>query len=161
MQPTVAPPKKSLKFLWIVIPAVLLTVATFALAIGFIVKINDKTAGVDIVAVETAVKATSPNISDLWADVTADGFGHGMYVHLTFTTDTVSYQELESILNAAYSNSVGKVQNIQVRAVPVADKDKSIDLEPVADKLGIPYTGSSIKWSLTYSTLDLKERFGE
>jgi len=162
--PTTTPPaKKSLKFLWIVIPgAILLLVASmFALfGLGRIVTNQMKTAGInDTAAIETAIKATSPNITSVLVDVSPDGLGHNLYVSVKLSVETITSTELRSILQVAYDSVKGKVQNIEIHAELAVDKEP-IDLAPAAKSLGIKYTQTGVGY-IFYSTNILKKELTE
>jgi len=163
MKPTTTPvpAKRSLKFLWILIPVIAVLFAGGIFIVGAIVastlsNVADDSKVLDKAAVETAITATSPNITTTAVEVSKDGFTRVLWINPAFSTESVTSEELGSILKTAYNKSLGKVSTIEIRAESASSGDP-IDLKEAAIELGIQNLNNI--HSVTYSTATLEKAY--
>jgi len=162
MEPsTPAPAKKSLKFLWILIPVVVL------IGIGSVVFVyntflastvsnfTDEDAGVDTKAIEDTIPGMILSIDSVDVTVGRDGLTRYLNVRLVLSKPTLTSDELWSVIHDAYEGSEGKVETIRIRAVDA--NNEPLDLAPAATEVGIQHL-QNIN-SLTYSTATLKKAY--
>ena len=71
----------------------------------------------DTAAIADAVTATSDSIESTSVETSRDGTTTLLYVRPTITTDGLTADELDALLEVAYTQSLGAVSTIEIRTV--------------------------------------------
>ena len=112
---------------------------------------------IDNETLSEAITATSPSIKSTYIAVKPDGFGHTLYVLPALTSDALTKDELSDVLRIAYRSTLGEVETVEVETEDATGNP--LDVAPAAEELGIQY--NALVHSVTYSTVHLKEVYGE
>jgi hypothetical protein len=134
---------------------ILLSACTAPLTLGE--SSNGMTNSLDTAAIAEAITATSDSIELTTVETSRDGLTTKLYVRPTISTGGLTSAELDGLLRVAYTQSLGQVSTIEVRAFDASDK--AVDLSAPATELGIHYLPHTN--SISYSTEFLAKAYAE
>ena len=118
---------------------------------------NDMPGSIDKETLSEAVTATSASIESTYIAVKQDGFGHTLYVLSALTNNALTKDELSDVLRISYRSTLGEVETVEVETEDVTGNP--LDIATAAKALGIQH--NALVHSVTYSTVHLKEVYGE
>ena len=118
---------------------------------------NDMPGSIYKETLSEAITATSPSITSTYIAVKSDGFGHTLYVLAALTSDALTKDELNDVLRISYRSTLGEVETVEVETEDVTGDP--LDVATAAEELGIRH--NALVHSVTYSTVHLKEVYGE